>query len=527
MTVLDAKSSMRLSPNSADISLWRQAPTTTNVPWLHQAFSAHQSEYDDDFASNASFKSIPKNLQVVLTTPDRITKGYRLAEYKLVFGATQERKAGKVMAMAKNGGSSGAIRKSAQRVFHPDQLYPHLSVRAASASSSSSLSPRETLFELPQPSSLARRRVKFRQQSRLGSVLAKAQSCSRYLLAHPTTYLALYFVFNLGLTLYNKSVLIKFPFPYTLSALHALCGTIGSFILIRTDSTSTPVPSLNGQEKLVLLAFSGLYTLNIAVSNVSLGLVTVPFHQVVRAATPLFTILLSALILGTKSSRTKMIALLPVVAGVGFATYGDYYCTSWGFILSLLGTLLASLKTIYTNILQTPNSPKQNASFDAGKHPSAPVSSLARSKLPPLLPLHLLYLLSPLAFLESTLLAQFTGELGRVREFMFPQSRLLTSVFARSMPVSPGISSTQLFFFLINGVMAFGLNVVSFSANRKVGALSMTVAANVKQVLTILCAVAMFDLPITPMNGIGIILTLIGGVLYTSIELKEKREQAS
>ncbi|KAF8237954.1 hypothetical protein L208DRAFT_1388629, partial [Tricholoma matsutake] len=43
------------------------------------------------------------------------------------------------------------------------------------------------------------------------------------------------------------------------------------------------------------------------------------FHQVVRASTPLFTILFSSIIFGVRSSRPKLIALVPVVAGVGFA----------------------------------------------------------------------------------------------------------------------------------------------------------------------------------------------------------------
>jgi hypothetical protein len=80
---------------------------------------------------------------------------------------------------------------------------------------------------------------------------------------------------------------------------------------------------------------------------------------------------------------------------------------------------------------------------------------------------------------------------------------------------------------LLNGVLAFFLNVVSFNANRRVGPLGMSVAANVKQVLTILCAVVIFDLTITPANGVGILLTLIGGALYAAVELREKRETKS
>ena len=44
-------------------------------------------------------------------------------------------------------------------------------------------------------------------------------------------WLSLYFFFNLALTLFNKMVLVKFPFPYTLTAIHTLFGTIGCYIL--------------------------------------------------------------------------------------------------------------------------------------------------------------------------------------------------------------------------------------------------------------------------------------------------------
>jgi len=87
-------------------------------------------------------------------------------------------------------------------------------------------------------------------------------------------WLILYFCFNLGLTLYNKGVLLHFPFPYTLTALHALCGTFGGLILLKNGAF---VPAkLSDADNLALVAFSVLYTINIAVSNISLQLVTIP-----------------------------------------------------------------------------------------------------------------------------------------------------------------------------------------------------------------------------------------------------------
>ena len=84
----------------------------------------------------------------------------------------------------------------------------------------------------------------------------------------------------------------------------------------------------------------------------------------------------------------------------------------------------------------------------------------------------------------------------------------------------------------------FVLNVVSFTANKKVGALSMTVAgesafssdsprltcyiANVKQALMIVIAIYLVNLSSIPINALGILLTLVGCAWCASVEYKEK-----
>ncbi len=96
----------------------------------------------------------------------------------------------------------------------------------------------------------------------------------------PAFWLVSYFLFNLSLTLYNKSALIQFPFPYTLTALHALCSTAGSSVVLRANAASSQgssrSPSLSWKEVVTLVSFSTLFTINIAISNVSLHLVTIP-----------------------------------------------------------------------------------------------------------------------------------------------------------------------------------------------------------------------------------------------------------
>ena len=276
------------------------------------------------------------------------------------------------------------------------------------------------------------------------------------------------------------------------------------------------------------------------------------------------------------SDHIPYIMILIIIA---ISTYGDYYFTPIGFLLTLLGTLLAALKTILTNIIlvkqptsplpfssdpsnhlpsdeSTPNQSAPSPSFfsrlisivtfgfynsssttpatDGTKPPiKTPSTSFTLPKLS-LSPLHLLYLLSPLAFIQTTLLAHFTGELSRVQLLLFQSPSSLHS---------EGGSFHFRMWLASNGILAFFLNVVSFNANRRVGPLAMSVAceipssyprvlrahlltlllANVKQVLTVLCAVIIFDLTITPTNGLGILLTLIGGALYAAVEYREKQ----
>ena len=83
------------------------------------------------------------------------------------------------------------------------------------------------------------------------------------------SWLIVYFAFNLTLTIYNKFVLAgSFPFPYMLTAVHCLFGTVGSSICLKNGVFTQA--RLTQSETIIVGLFSGLYTINIIVSNVSL-----------------------------------------------------------------------------------------------------------------------------------------------------------------------------------------------------------------------------------------------------------------
>lgn len=169
-----------------------------------------------------------------------------------------------------------------------------------------------------------------------------------------------------------------------------------------------------------------------------------------------------------------------MILGVGLATYGDYYFTVLGFFLTSLGVLLSSLKTVVSNRLMTGN--------------------LA---LPAL---EILLRMSPLAALQSLVYAVSTGE----------ASDFLAWVAEGHLMLPYGLALAG------NGLLAFLLNVSSFYTNKLAGALTITVCANLKQCLTILLGVILFDVKTGVWNGVGMVVTLIGAAMYSKSELDSK-----
>eukprot|EP00918_Siedleckia_nematoides_P092465 GHVU01203037.1.p1 GENE.GHVU01203037.1~~GHVU01203037.1.p1 ORF type:complete len:283 (-),score=30.55 GHVU01203037.1:1421-2269(-) len=199
-------------------------------------------------------------------------------------------------------------------------------------------------------------------------------------------YFAAWFSLNVLLTLYNKAMFHKFKFPYPLltTSVHMITTSIG-VTLARTfchRDTLVPAPPLKGRALLHLAWFSVIFSLNIWVSNLSLMVVSVSFHQVSRSTVPLFTMALSAVLFNERYSPRLAPAVLIVIAGVVITVTGDVHATRLGTLLTFVGCGLASLKGILTKRSQ--------------------VGELGLQTL------DMLYYVSPMAAAELILLAYYT-----------------------------------------------------------------------------------------------------------------------
>ncbi|KAF2208929.1 hypothetical protein CERZMDRAFT_48365 [Cercospora zeae-maydis SCOH1-5] len=293
------------------------------------------------------------------------------------------------------------------------------------------------------------------------------------------TYLGLYFLLNLSVTLSNKALLRAISLPWLLTFSHTFATSIGCSMLLATGQMK--LSTLTGRDNLILVAFSTLFTVNIAISNVSLALVSVPFHQVMRSTCPVMTIFIYRVAYGRTYDHETYLSMIPLIIGVGLATFGDYYFSAIGFTLTLLGVILASVKTVATNRLMTGN-----------------------LKLPAM---EVLIRMCPLAAIQCLFYAAGSGEFAKVREF-----------------ANEGAFSTGILVSIIgNAAMAFGLNLVSFQTNKVAGALTISVCGNVKQCLTILLGIVLFNVQVGIVNGIGMLIASAGAAYYSKVELDRKK----
>ncbi|KAM3424100.1 hypothetical protein BST61_g11351 [Cercospora zeina] len=297
------------------------------------------------------------------------------------------------------------------------------------------------------------------------------------------TYLGLYFLLNLSITLSNKALLRTVSLPWLLTFAQTLATSTGCSMLLATGHMK--LSTLTLRDHIILVAFSTLFAVNIAISNVSLALVSVPFHQVMRSTCPVMTIFIYRMAYGRTYDRETYISMIPLISGVGLATFGDYYFSAIGFTLTLLGVILASVKTVATNRLMTGN-----------------------LQLPAM---EVLLRMCPLAAIQCLFYAAGSGEFAKLRGF-----------------VNEGAFSTGILVSIIgNAAMAFALNLVSFQTNKVAGALTISVCGNVKQCLTILLGIVLFNVRVGLVNGIGMLIATAGAAYYSKVELDRKQAAAA
>ena len=293
------------------------------------------------------------------------------------------------------------------------------------------------------------------------------------------------------MTLLNKAAFAKvdFRYPYFLSAVHMAVNALGSQFVFWSlerrhnevsDVNDKALPSTGGESWIskvfgnlqrksldskgqrLMVAFSFIFSSNVAIGNVSLQHVSVNFNQVMRSLVPALTIVMG-FALGKPTSVRRQLAVLPVMVGVAMSCFGDMSYTALGFGYTLLCIFLASAKVVASGELLT------------GSHKLHPFDLLGH--------------MAPLAFVQCLFLSIVTGEVYTI---------------AKRWPteLSPMVNLYPFAVVIMSGALSFLFNISSLQTNKLTSPLTLCIAGNVKQVLMIVIATVVFRTEISPLNEV-------------------------
>ncbi|UJR13990.1 hypothetical protein I4U23_000992 [Adineta vaga] len=282
-----------------------------------------------------------------------------------------------------------------------------------------------------------------------------------------------------------KELLNEFPFPLTITLAQLFSVWILSIPLLHV--LKVPAPDYLYQNriyylKVIIPLAVGKFLAQLS-SHVSLWKVPVSYAHTVKATMPLFTVILSRIILREKQSLSVYFSLIPIIVGVIIATVSEISFNMVGLISALLSTFGFSLQNIYS----------KKSLKDISIHHYA--------------------LLALLAKLSWCLFVPFWFFYDGI------------DIFYETKYHSYHPAMKILFYLTIDGILNFLHNVVAFTMISLVSPLSYSIANSTKRIVVICISLLILRNPVTKTNVIGMSLALFGVMYYNKAKFDQRRAQ--
>ncbi|CAL9047366.1 unnamed protein product, partial [Musa banksii] len=295
--------------------------------------------------------------------------------------------------------------------------------------------------------------------------------------------LSLSVVSSVSIVICNKALMssLGFKFATTLTSWHLLV-TFCSLHVALWIKLFEHKPF----DQKAVMGFGILNGISIGLLNLSLGFNSVGFYQMTKLAIIPCTVFLETAFLGKKFSRSIQLSLSILLLGVGIATVTDLQLNLLGSVLSLLAIITTCIAQIMTNTIQK----KFKVSSTQLLYQSSPYQALT------------LFVSGP--FLDGLLTNQ------NVFAFNYTPQVLVFIVFSCLISVSVNFST-----FLVIG---------------KTSPVTYQVLGHLKTCLVLTFGYVLLHDPFSWRNIFGILVAIVGMVLYSylcTIEGQQRAREAS
>ncbi|XP_067137580.1 solute carrier family 35 member E1 homolog [Centruroides vittatus] len=305
-------------------------------------------------------------------------------------------------------------------------------------------------------------------------------------ICHVIVLCVIWYAVSSGNGVIGKTVLNDLPYPMTVTMVQLLTVTVGCGPMIALTGIQTHHVSItwNHYIKFIVPLACAKFFSSVS-SHISIWKVPVSYAHTVKATMPLFTVILSRIIIGEKQTIKVYLSLIPIIIGVIIATITELSFDLIGLCSALIATLVFSLQHIFS----------KKALNETGIH---------HFKL-----LHLLARLALFFFIPIWLIVD-------VRKMMNDETFLQnTDKFV------------VLFLLFLDGICNFVQNVVAFSVLSLVSPLTYSVCNATKRISIITVSLILLRNPVTSLNFFGMMLAILGVLCYNkakydALQLKKK-----
>ncbi|XP_077313724.1 solute carrier family 35 member E2B [Lithobates pipiens] len=298
-------------------------------------------------------------------------------------------------------------------------------------------------------------------------------------------YLTLWFFFSFCTLFLNKYILTLLEGePSMLGAVQMLMTTfIGCIKMFIPCCLYQHKARLNYPPNfLMIMLFVGLMRFSTVVLGlVSLKNVAVSFAETVKSSAPIFTVIMSRLILGEYTGMMVNLSLLPVMGGLALCTATEISFNVLGFSAALSTNIMDCLQNVFSKKL-----------LSGDKYKFSPPE---------------------LQFYTSA-----AAVILLIPTWIFLMDVPLIGKNAKNFSYSWDI----IVLLLIDGVLFHLQSVTAYALMGKISPVTFSVASTVKHALSIWLSIIVFGNRITSLSAIGTVLVIIGVMLFNKAKQHQR-----